>query len=102
MKEKGSKAKVTTKTRLPVSPHLTLLGIFMWGSEKIYNRHHVHDRVYIAVTTVTQDMICYTWNKHTNQMDVCRTTDNAHTEILWISKKSESSFKFQFFSYFMT
>jgi hypothetical protein len=64
MKEKGSKAKVTRMTRPPLSPHRTLLGIFMWGyvdnnvcSEKICNRHHLHGRIYIAVMTVTLDMI---------------------------------------------
>ena len=30
--------------------------------------------------TVILDMICYTWNKQENQLDVCRTTDNAHIE----------------------
>jgi hypothetical protein len=31
MNEKGIRAEVTRKTRPPVSPHVTLLDIFMWG-----------------------------------------------------------------------
>ena len=38
--------------------------------------------------TVTLDIICYTWNKQENQMDVCRTTDNAHIETYYGYKKS--------------
>jgi hypothetical protein len=63
MKEKGIKAKVTRKTKPPVSPHLTPLDIFMWGyvennvcTEKICNRHHLKGRIYTAGMTVTLDL----------------------------------------------
>lgn len=95
MKEKGIRAKVTRKTRPPVSSHLTLLDIFMWGyvdksvsSENICNWHHLQGRIYIAVMTVTLDMICYTWNKQENQLDVCRTTDTDHIETYYGYQKS--------------
>lgn len=95
MKEKGIRAKVTRKTRSPVSPHLTLLDIFMWGyvdksvcSENICNWHHLQGRIYIAVMTVTLDMICYTWNKQENQLDVRRTTDTDHIETYYGYQKS--------------
>jgi hypothetical protein len=38
--------------------------------------------------TVTLDMIYCTWNKQENQLDVCRTTDNAHIETYYGYQKS--------------
>jgi hypothetical protein len=95
MKQKGIRAKVTRKTRPPVSPHLTLLDIFMWGyvdnsvfSENICKWYHLQGRIYIAVMTVTLDMICYTWNKRENQVNVCRTTDTIYIETYYGYQKS--------------
>ena len=38
--------------------------------------------------TVTLDMICYTWNKQENQLDVRRTTDTDHIETYYGYQKS--------------
>jgi len=93
MKEKGIRAKVTRKTRPPVSPHLTLLDIFMWGyvdnsvcSENICNWHHLQGRIYIAVMSLSRHYMLYLEQTRKSIGCLQDYRQYSHWNLLWISK----------------
>lgn len=94
MKVKGVRAKVARKTRPPVSPHLTLLDIFMWGyvdnsvcSENICNWHHLQGRIYIAVmTSLSRQDLLHLEQTRKSVWCLQDYRQCSHWNLLWISK----------------
>ena len=77
----------------PRSPDLTPCDFFLWGFVKdgVYvpplpmSLKELRDRITHALQTNTADMIHRVWNKFDYRVDVCRVTQGAHNEGLWLT-----------------
>jgi hypothetical protein len=77
----------------PRSPDLTPCDFFLWAfvKDSVYvlplpmSLKELRDRVTHALQTITADMIHRVWDEFDYRVDVCRVTQGAHVEGLWLT-----------------
>ena len=77
----------------PCSPHLTPCDFFLWGfvKDSVYvpplpmSLNELCDRIMHALQTITVDMLHRVWDEFDYRVDVCRVTQGAHIEGLWLT-----------------
>jgi len=77
----------------PNSPDLTPCDFFLWGfvNDSVYvpplpmSLQELRDRITHALQTITADMINRVWDEFDYRVDLCRVTQDAHIEGLWLT-----------------